>query len=99
MLVSLPATLDRKQGQLRSSPESSQNMKIPPRSITPLKSDPVCPFVPITAETMTHSAVPWLPGVVTKNLMPYEAAAKTIFVKANGLPAYYKATGSFRYAR
>ncbi|GAB2182199.1 hypothetical protein DLREEDagrD3_24220 [Denitratisoma sp. agr-D3] len=26
-------------------------------------------------------------------LMPYEAVAKAIFIKANGSPAYYKATG------
>ncbi len=31
--------------------------------------------------------------------MPYETAAKAIFVKANGLPAYYKATGVLRNAR
>jgi hypothetical protein len=31
---------------------------------------------------------------ITEKLMPYEAAAKGIFVKANGLWAYYKATGT-----
>jgi hypothetical protein len=34
---------------------------------------------------------------ITENLMPYEAAAKAIFVKANGLPAYYKATGTIGF--
>jgi hypothetical protein len=28
------------------------------------------------------------------NLMPYEAAARAIFVRANGEAAYYKATGT-----
>jgi hypothetical protein len=28
-----------------------------------------------------------------EGLMPYEAAAKAIFVKANGLSAYFEATG------
>jgi hypothetical protein len=31
-------------------------------------------------------------------LMPYEAVAKAIFVKANGLPAYRKATRIIRHA-
>lgn len=30
---------------------------------------------------------------LTEVLMPLEAAAKAILVKANGLPAYWKATG------
>lgn len=34
------------------------------------------------------------PFTGAEDLMPYEAAAKAIFVKANGLSAYYKATGT-----
>lgn len=29
-------------------------------------------------------------------LMPYEKVAKTIYVRANGLPAYHRATGHIR---
>lgn len=74
-------------------------MKIPPPNMKLLKPNPACAFSPVGANTMALSAVPWRPGVVTETLMPYESAAKKIFVKANGLPAYYKATGAFRYAR
>jgi hypothetical protein len=63
-----------------------------------LKQTPACPFTPVAAGTMTLFAVPWRQGIRAENLMPYEAAAKAIFVKANGLPAYHKATGTFRYA-
>lgn len=31
-----------------------------------------------------------------EQLMPYEKAAKAIYVRANGLPAYRKATGQLR---
>ena len=37
--------------------------------------------------------LPWHAAAIAENLMPYEAVAKAIFVKANGLPAYYRATG------
>lgn len=30
---------------------------------------------------------------ILEELMPYEAAAKAIFIRANGAAAYYKATG------
>ena len=30
---------------------------------------------------------------ILKSLMPYEAAAKAIFIRANGEAAYYKTTG------
>ena len=43
------------------------------------------------AEDLSTIAKP--PGTGAEGLMPYEAAAKAIFVKANGLSAYYKATG------
>jgi len=38
------------------------------------------------------------PVVGKESLMPYEAVAKAIFVKANGLSAYYRATGIARCA-
>lgn len=40
-------------------------------------------------------------ATIVKQLMPYETVAKAIFVKANGLPAYNKATGAvdFTYSR
>lgn len=44
-------------------------------------------------------AVPntWRLGAVDEQLMPYGKAAKAIFVKANGLAAYYRATRPPRY--
>lgn len=33
------------------------------------------------------------PAAIPGHLMPYEAAAKAIFIRANGAAAYYKATG------
>lgn len=44
-------------------------------------------------------AVRWRPASIPQGLMPYEAAAKAIYVKANGLAAYYRTTGIARYAR
>jgi hypothetical protein len=38
--------------------------------------------------------VRWCPVPIPANLMPYEAAAKAIFIRANGGPAYYKTTGT-----
>lgn len=35
----------------------------------------------------------WCPVARPKHLMSYEAAAKAIFVRANGTAAYYLATG------
>ena len=48
---------------------------------------------------MTPQGIRWRPAVLGENLPPYEAAAKAIFVKANGLAAYYRTTGISRYAR
>ncbi|MBI4987028.1 MAG: hypothetical protein HZC24_17200 [Rhodocyclales bacterium] len=39
-------------------------------------------------------AARWHAVAVPTHLMPYEAAAKAIFIRANGGPAYYKATGT-----
>lgn len=35
----------------------------------------------------------YCPVAIPTHLMPYEAAAKAIFVRANGAAAYYKTTG------
>ncbi len=56
---------------------------IPPP--TPVAEIAIGPF-PLAAE----------PGSEAETLMPFGAAAKAIFVKANGLPAYRK---SIRFAR
>lgn len=64
------------------------------------------PTTPITeaAIPIPDAAVPTCPAVTAERighpdeerLMPFGAAAKAIFVKANGLPAYHR---SLRYAR
>lgn len=41
-------------------------------------------------------ATPWRRATIVHNMMPYGVAAKAIFAKANGLSAYYKATGTNR---
>lgn len=35
----------------------------------------------------------YCPVAIPRHLRPYEAAAKAIFVRANGAAAYYRATG------
>lgn len=40
------------------------------------------------AKTYAPPPISWRAVANWENLMPYEAVAKTIFVKANGLPAY-----------
>jgi hypothetical protein len=54
---------------------------------------------PIKLPIPLPNAIAIAPVVAAESLMPYEAVAKTIFVKANGLPAYYRAIGCFKYAR
>ncbi len=48
----------------------------------------------VEASDTVRSAVRWCPVAIPANLMPYEAAAKGIFIRANGGPAYYLATGT-----
>ena len=55
---------------------------------------PVQIVSPATADAMTPSATSRCSAAVPEELMPYEAAAKTVFVKANSLAAYHKATGT-----
>lgn len=51
-----------------------------------------------TLSPKLHSDNPIAPGnVADEQLMPFGKAAKAIFVKANGLPAYYKSAGALRY--
>lgn len=56
-------------------------MKTPPPKLKLCAQNPASPFTPTDPET----------------LLPFGKAAKSIFVKANGLPAYYKSLGGFRY--
>jgi hypothetical protein len=50
-------------------------------------------------DAVTPQGIRWRPAVLGENMPPYEATAKAIFVKANGLAAYYRTTGIARYAR
>jgi hypothetical protein len=43
---------------------------------------------------LAPSVTPGCSAAFPEELMPYEAAAKAILVKANGLAAYHKATGT-----
>lgn len=55
--------------------------------------------VRIVASTGKPVAVNWQRAIPAPGaLMPYAAAAKAIFIRANGEEAYYKATGLVRGA-
>ena len=73
-------------------------MKIPPPSFKPCKPNPASPFTLADIGSEKPAAIA-LPAAEEEQFLPFGKAAKDIFVKANGLPAYYKSTGSFRYAR
>jgi hypothetical protein len=74
-------------------------MKIPPPDMKPAAPPCTWPFPPVGADSTTLAAIPLRAGGIAEYSMPYAAAAKAIFVKANGLPAYYRATGLLRYAK
>jgi len=74
-------------------------MKIPPPKMKSRESNPASPFTPTDMGTEKPLAMPQPFPADQEKFLPFGKAAKDIFVKANGLPAYYKSTGSFRYAR
>lgn len=52
------------------------------------------PIHPIAMATpIVLPASPWHTAACGSRLTPYEAAAKSIFIKANGLAAYYRSSG------
>jgi hypothetical protein len=61
--------------------------------------NPASPFTPTGMGIDNPVALPQHSPADEEKFLPFGKAAKAIFVKANGLPAYYKSTGSFRYAR
>ncbi|MEW6292904.1 MAG: hypothetical protein AB1544_06320 [Pseudomonadota bacterium] len=74
-------------------------MKTPPPTMKLREPNPASPFTPIASGTEKSVALPQHSPADEEKFLPFGKAAKDIFVKANGLPAYYKSTGSFRYAR
>ena len=75
-------------------------MKIPPPTMKSHIPNPASPFTPTDIGTEKPVAMMPQPSPADEEkFLPFGKAAKAIFVKANGLPAYYKSTGSFRYAR
>jgi hypothetical protein len=73
-------------------------MKTPDHDLGQLKSNPDCPLSPMTTGAMTLKARILRLDTLEEDLLPYEKVAKAVYVKANGLPAYYKATGKSRYS-
>jgi hypothetical protein len=69
-------------------------MKMRPYTMKALSPTPAQTPTPIAANDAARSVMELRPVAATRYLMPYEAAAKAIFVKANGLTAYHKATGT-----
>lgn len=74
-------------------------MKIPPPSMKLREPNPASPFTLTDIGTEKPVAMPLPAHEEEEKFLPFGKAAKAIFVKANGLPAYYKSTGAFRYAR
>ncbi|MEW6512706.1 MAG: hypothetical protein AB1443_01750 [Pseudomonadota bacterium] len=74
-------------------------MKIPPPSMKLREPNPASPFTPTDIGIENPVALPQPAVEDEEQFLPFGRAAKAIFVKANGLPAYYKSTGAFRYAR
>lgn len=52
-----------------------------------------CPTPIAAGKSKTIPILGYCPVAIPAHLMPYEAAAKAIFIRANGTAAYYKATG------
>jgi hypothetical protein len=72
----------------------TMTMKMRPHTMKALSATPARTPTPIAANVAARSVMELRPVPATQFLMPYEAAAKAIFVKANGLTAYHKATGT-----
>ena len=62
--------------------------------LVPPTTAPNPPTFPLPTDAIVLSAVPERPAGDCSCLMPYEAAAKSIYVRANGVLAYYKTTGT-----
>ncbi|MEW6164618.1 MAG: hypothetical protein AB1642_06120 [Pseudomonadota bacterium] len=74
-------------------------MKSTPLTMKLRDPNPASSFASTDIGTGTPVAMPQPSPADEEQFLPFGKAAKAIFVKANGLPAYYKSTGSFRYAR
>lgn len=74
-------------------------MKNPPPTMKLREPNPASSFTPTDMGIEKAVAMPQPSLADEEKFLPFGKAAKAIFVKANGLPAYYKSTGSFRYTR
>lgn len=74
-------------------------MQNPPTKLKTLEPNPTASLTPTGIDTEKPVAMPQPSPADEEQFLPFGKAAKAIFVKANGLPAYYKSTGSFRYTR
>lgn len=90
MVVSLAGTCN---SNTRSPHTEDDKMKMKPLEL--VKPGPTPPSFGIDGQNVTPIRAP-LPDSSTEQLMPYEKVAKTIYVRANGLPAYHRATGHIR---
>ena len=73
-------------------------MKTPAPDVGQSESNPDCPLSPTATGALTPKARILRLDTLEEDLLPYEKVAKAVYVKANGLPAYYKATGRSRYS-
>lgn len=87
------------QGRRQARQKAARTMKIPPPSMKLREPNPASPYTPADTGTGKPVAMPLPATEVEEKFLPFGAAAKAIFVKANGLPAYYKSIRSLRYAR
>lgn len=70
-------------------------MKIPPPSFKPCQPNPASPFTSTDIGSEKPAAMS-LRAVEEEKFLPFGKAAKDIFVKANGLSAYYRSAGSLQ---
>lgn len=74
-------------------------MKTPPPKLKLREPNPASPFAQTEEGAIKPSAAHQPSPADGEKLLPFGNAAKAIFIRANGLRAYYKSAGTFRYTR
>jgi hypothetical protein len=81
--------------QFEYSPPRREDDMMKMKPLELVKAEPVQASFGFGGPNVTPIRAP-SPDSRTEQLMPYEAVAKTIYVRANGLPAYRRTTGHIR---
>lgn len=99
MLYWLSATWDRRKVRREAGQKANRTMKNSSLPAGFHKLNPAARLVPVGAGGGTPEVIPPPSPEVEEMLLPFGAVAKAIFVKANGLAAYFKSIGSCRCTR